>query len=357
VILRGDEVDLGDLPVITCWPDDGGPYLTLPLVITVDPVTGIRNVGMYRMQVLDRNTTAMHWQRHKVGARHFDLAKQRGERLEVAVALGGDPATIYSATAPVPPSIDELVFSGFLRREPVELVKGVTVDLEVPAEADIVLEGYVDPAEPLVREGPFGDHTGFYSLADDYPVFHVQCVTRRKDPIYPTTIVGPPPMEDLYMGKATERIFLPLIQMQLHEVVDLNMPAEGVFHNLIIVSIRKRYPHHARKVMHALWGLGQMMFAKVIIVVDEDVDVQDVSRVAWIASSNIDPRRDVCFVDGPAEVLDHASARFTAGTKMGIDATVKWKEEGFDREWPAVARMTPEIKALVDGRWEEYGLD
>ena len=354
VVVR-DGATLDFIPALKCWPEDGGRYITIPQVYTKD-LSGKRNVGMYRLQVFDHETAGMHWHRHHDGAAHYREHARAGKRMEAAVALGGDPILTYAATSPLPPGMDELLFAGFLRQKKVRLVKCETVDLEVPADADIVLEGYLEPGE-VRREGPFGDHTGFYSLADDYPVFHVQCVTRRKDPIYPTTIVGPPPMEDLYMGKATERIFLPLIQMQLHEVVDLNMPAEGVFHNLIIVSIRKRYPHHARKVMHALWGLGQMMFAKVIIVVDEDVDVQDLSRVAWIVSSNIDPRRDVCFVDGPAEVLDHASARFTAGSKMGIDATVKWKEEGFDREWPAVARMTPEIKVLVDGRWEEYGLD
>jgi 4-hydroxy-3-polyprenylbenzoate decarboxylase len=356
VVHRGDEVDLGQLPVITCWPEDGGPYLTLPLVITKDPVTGVRNVGMYRMQVLDRNTTAMHWQRHKMGARHFDLAKQRGERLEVAVVLGGDPATIYSATAPVPPSIDELVFSGFLRREPVGLMKGITVDLEVPSEADIVLEGYVDPAEPFVREGPFGDHTGFYSLADDYPAFHVTAVTRRRQPIYPATIVGRPPMEDFWMGYATERIFLPLVRLVLPEVVDYHMPPEGIFHNLVFVAIDKQYPGHAHKVMNGLWGMGQMMLAKVIVVLDRDVNVRDSQEAWWAALNNIDPERDVRFTPGPIDVLDHASRSFTFGSKMGIDATRKWAEEGFDREWPEKMVMSDEVKERVDRMWDDLGI-
>ncbi|MFQ5692939.1 MAG: menaquinone biosynthesis decarboxylase, partial [Nitrospinota bacterium] len=303
VIREGATLDW--IPALKCWPEDGGRYLTTPQVYTKD-LSGKRNVGMYRMQVFDRVTAGMHWHRHHDGARHHREHAEAGKRMELAVAFGGDPILAYAATSPLPPGMDELLFAGFLRGKKVRLVKCETLDLEVPADADIVLEGYVEPGE-VRREGPFGDHTGFYSLADDYPVFHLQCVTRRRDPIYPTTVVGPPPMEDLYMGKATERIFLPLIQAQLHEVVDINMPAEGVFHNLVIVSIRKRYPLHARTAMHALWGLGQMMFAKVIVVVDEDVDVQDLSQVAWIAASNIDPRRDVCFVDGPTEVLDHAS--------------------------------------------------
>jgi 4-hydroxy-3-polyprenylbenzoate decarboxylase len=353
IIREGAALDF--IPALKCWPEDGGRYITAPQVYTKD-LSGKRNVGMYRMQIFDRVTAGMHWHRHHDGAAHYREHAEAGKRMEAAIALGGDPILTYVATSPLPPGMDELLFAGFLRQKKVRLVKCETVDLEVPAEADIVLEGYLEPGE-LRREGPFGDHTGFYSLADDYPVFHLQCVTHRRNPVYTTTIVGPPPMEDLAMGKATERIFLPLIQMQLHEVVDMNMPAEGVFHNLVIVSIRKRYPLHARKVMHALWGMGQMMFAKVIVVVDEDVDVHDLSRVAWIVSSNIDPRRDVCFVDGPAEVLDHASPRFTMGSKMGIDATVKWKEEGFEREWPAVARMSDEVRALVDQRWKEYGLD
>lgn len=356
VVYQGADVDLGRLPVATCWPDDGGPFITMPLVITSDPDTGIRNVGMYRMQVLDQKTTAMHWQRHKTGARHFEQAKRKGERLEVAVALGGDPATVFSATAPLPPAIDEFIFTGFLRREPMQLVKGVTVDLEVPAEADIVLEGYVDPAEDLVREGPFGDHTGFYSLADDYPAFHVTAVTMRRNPVYIHTIVGRPPMEDFYMGNATERIFLPLTKLIHPEVVDYHMPAEGIFHNLVFVSIDKEYPGHAYKVMNGLWGMGQMMLAKVIVIVDKDVNVQDPQEAWWVALNNIDPKRDVHFTPGPVDVLDHSSSSFTYGTKMGIDATTKWPEEGFDREWPDKIVMSDDVRERIDGIWDELGL-
>ena len=357
VVLEGDAIDLDKLPIITCWPDDGGPYITLPLVITKDPESGIRNVGMYRVQKMDRRTTAMHWQRHKTGARHFELARRKGERLEVAVVLGGDPATIFSATAPLPPAIDEFIFTGFLRRRPMELVKAVTVDLEVPAEADIVLEGYVDPTEDLILEGPFGDHTGFYSLADMYPAFHITAVTMRREPIYPTTIVGKPPMEDYYMGHATERIFLPLTRLILPEVVDYHMPAEGIFHNLVFVSIEKEYPGHAFKVMNGLWGLGQMMLAKVIVVVDKDVNVQDPAEAWWVALNNIDPERDVRFTPGPVDVLDHASRAFTFGSKMGIDGTTKWPEEGFDREWPDKIVMSDDVKRRVDEMWSRLGID
>jgi 4-hydroxy-3-polyprenylbenzoate decarboxylase len=356
VVLEGDEVDLGRLPVATCWPDDGGPYITMPLVITRDPESGVRNVGMYRMQVYDGRTTGMHWQRHKVGARHFELARRRGERLEVAVALGGDPATVYSATAPLPPAIDEFVFTGFLRRRPTELVKGVSVDLQVPAEAEVVLEGYVDPSEPLRREGPFGDHTGFYSLADDYPTFHITAMTMRRQPVYQSTIVGRPPMEDFWIGNATERIFLPLTRLILPEIVDYHMPAEGIFHNLVFVAIDKQFPGHAYKVMNGLWGLGQMMLAKVIVVVDKDVNVKDAQEAWWVALNHIDPKRDVHFTPGPVDVLDHASAAFTYGSKMGIDATRKWPEEGFTREWPDKILMSDAVVKRVDGIWEELGL-
>ncbi len=356
VVLTGDDVDLGRLPVLTCWPDDGGPFITLPLVVTRDPETGERNMGMYRVQVLDRNTTALHWQRHKTGAHHYEKAKRLGKRLEAAVVLGGDPALIYSATAPLPEGIDEYLFTGFLRREGVETVKGRTVDLEVPAQADIVLEGYVDPFEPLRLEGPFGDHTGFYSLADHYPAFHVTAVTLRRDAVYPATIVGRPPMEDYWLGHATERIFLPLLRLTLPEIADIHMPAEGVFHNLVFVSIHKRYPGHAHKVANGLWGLGLMSLAKVIVVVDADVDVQDVAETWWVALNNIDPQRDVRFSPGPVDVLDHASQHFTYGTKMVLDATRKWPEEGFTREWPERVRMSPEVVERVSARWKEYGL-
>ena len=346
---------VGNLPILKCWPLDGGPFITLPLVVTRDPITGRRNLGMYRMQVFDDRTLGMHWHMHKDAAEHYAHSEGKGKRLEVAVALGADPATIYSATAPLPSEIDEFLFAGWLRRKPVELVKCRTVDLEVPAHADIILEGYVDPTERRL-EGPFGDHTGFYSLADYYPVFHLQCVTRRKKPIYPATIVGRPPMEDAYLGKATERLFLPLIKMILPEVVDVNMPAEGVFHNLVVVSMNKRYPGQARKVMNGLWGMGQLMFAKTIVVVDGDVDVQDLAEVVWRATNNVDPKRDFMFVEGPLDALDHSSPLPGFGSKVGIDATRKWASEGHNREWPPDIEMSNEIRRIVDERWSEYGL-
>ena len=324
---------LDELPILQCWPEDGGRYITFPLVITKDPETEVRNVGTYRMQVFDGRTTAMHWQRHKGGAQHYRVAERLGERLEVAVALSPDPVLAYAATAPVPEGLDELMLAGLLSHRRVELVRCVTVDLEVPASAQIVLEGYVEPGERR-REGPFGDHTGFYSLQDDFPVFHIQCITRRRRPIYLTTIVGIPPMEDYYLGKASERIFLPLIRKTLPEVVDMHFPAEGIFHNLVIVSIDKRYPGHARKIMNAFWGLGQLMFSKTIVVVDSDVDVQNPSEVAWIVGTHIDPERDIQFTRGPVDDLENASPLPAFGSKMGIDATRKWASEGFRREWP-----------------------
>lgn len=355
VIYRGEEVDLTALPILTCWPLDGGPFITLPVVITHHPETGQRNVGMYRLQVYDGQTTGMHWHRHKGGAQHYRVAEARGERLPAAVALGPDPAVTYAATAPLPEDIDEILFAGFLRQEAVEMVPGLTVPLAVPANSQIVLEGYLEPGERR-REGPFGDHTGYYSLPDDYPVFHLTALTRRRQAIYPATIVGQPPMEDCFMAKATERIFLPLIKKQLPEIVDLNLPVEGVFHNLAFISIDKRYPGHARKVMHALWGLGQMMFTKIIIVFDKEVDVQNISQVLWRLGNNIDPRRDIVFADGPVDVLDHASPLPHYGSKMGIDATRKWPEEGFTREWPPVIEMTPEVRKKVDELWPHLGL-
>ncbi|MEA2063005.1 MAG: menaquinone biosynthesis decarboxylase [Gemmatimonadota bacterium] len=357
IIERDSEVDLGSLPVLTCWPRDGGPYFTLPQVITRCPETGRRNVGMYRMQVFGRNTTGMHWHIHKHGARHFEKARQLGKNLEVAVALGGDPALTFAATAPLPDNIDEYLFAGFLRKRPVDLCPAVTVDLEVPAAADIVLEGYVDPDGPLQREGPFGDHTGFYSLEDDYPVFHVKAVTSRRDAIYPATVVGPPPMEDYWMGHATERIFLPLLRLIVPEIADYHMPPEGVFHNLVFVSIRKSYPGQARKVMHALWGQGQMMLAKVIVVLDEEVDVSDPSEAWWAALNNIDPERDTVFSEGPVDVLDHASRLPAFGSRMGIDGTRKLPGEGFTRPWPEKIRMSDEVRRKVDRMWKELGLD
>ncbi|MBK7927364.1 MAG: menaquinone biosynthesis decarboxylase [Bryobacterales bacterium] len=356
-VIKREKFSLHDYPVLTCWPGDGGPFVTLPMVFSKNPVTGKRNCGCYRIQIYDERTTGMHWQTHKQGADHYRRLKQEGKvtRMEAAVAIGADPATMYSAILPLPPDLDEMMIAGFLRKKPVEMVKCETVDIEVPANAEIVLEGYLELGELRV-EGPFGDHTGFYSLEDDYPVFHVTCVTQRKNPIYATTIVGPPPMEDFYMGKAIERIFLPLMRMQLPEVRDICMPAEGIFHNLILVSIRKTYPGQARKVMHAIWGLGQAMFSKVIVVVDEEVDVQNVSTTAWQALNNIDPQRDIEFVMGPVDSLDHASRLPNYGSKMGVDATRKWPEEGFTRRWPGVITMAPEVRARVDDLWKKAGL-
>ena len=350
------EPDLSLLPVLTCWPGDAGPFITLPMVFSKDPAKGMRNVGLYRMQIFDRQTTGMHWHPHKVGARHYRQQKETAGRLELAVCLGGDPALIYAATAPLPDQIDEILFTGFLRKKAVSLVKAISVDVEVPADADIVIEGYVDPAEPLRREGPFGDHTGFYSLADDYPAFHVTCITHRKNPIYPTTIVGRPPMEDAYLGKTTERLFLPLLRVTLPEIVDMNLPVHGVFHNLAIIAIKKEYPAHARKVMHALWGLGQMMFTKTLLVVDHDVNVHDLSEVAWVVGNHIDPKRDAVFVEGPVDVLDHAAPALGFGSKFGLDATRKWRSEGFEREWPDAIVMDDNTKKYIDSIWNKLGL-
>jgi 4-hydroxy-3-polyprenylbenzoate decarboxylase len=355
-VIRRDDFSLLDFPILKCWPQDGGRFITLPLVFTKNPETGKRNCGMYRMQVFDERTTGMHWQTHKHGAEHYRrLAALGGRRMDLAVAIGADPATMFSAVLPLPPDFDEMIFSGFLRGAPVEMVKCETSELEVPAHAEIVLEGYVEMGE-LRREGPFGDHTGFYSLEDDYPVFHLTCITHRQDPIYAATVVGPPPMEDFYLGKAIERIFLPLMKLQLPEIRDVSMPPEGVFHNLVLVAIRKSYPGHARKVMHALWGMGQAMFTKCIVVVDEDVDVQNVREVAWKALNHIDPERDIEFSFGPADSLDHASRLPNYGSKMGVDATRKWPEEGFTRPWPEVIRMSPEVRRRVDELWKLAGL-
>jgi 4-hydroxy-3-polyprenylbenzoate decarboxylase len=355
--IRREKFSLDYFPILQCWPQDGGRFITLPMVFSRNPDTGKRNCGCYRLQIFDERTTGMHWQTHKQGAEHYRRMRASGtaKRMDVAVAIGADPATMYSAILPLPPDIDEMMIAGFLRSKPVEMVKCETSDLEVPAQSEIVLEGYVELGE-LRREGPFGDHTGFYSLEDDYPVFHISCITHRKDPIYATTIVGPPPMEDFYMGKAIERIFLPLMRLQLPEVRDIAMPAEGIFHNLILVAIRKSYPGHARKVMHAIWGLGQAMFSKCIIVVDEDVDVQNTSEVAWKALNNIDPERDIQFVMGPVDSLDHASRLVNYGSKMGVDATRKWPEEGFSRPWPDVIRMSEEVRRRVDELWKRAGL-
>ena len=357
VVLQGAQVDLYQFPILKCWPEDGGRYITLPLVITKDPETGVQNYGIYRMQVYDARTTGMHWQTHKVGAHHYRISQeQQLEKLEVAVALGGDPATIWSGSAPLPPDLDEMVFAGFIREDGVELVKAKAVDLLVPAQAEIVLEGYVTPGEERM-EGPFGDHTGYYSMPDPYPVFHVTTVTHRRSPIYPTTFVGRPPKEDYWMGKVTERVFLPLIKLMLPEIVDINMPAEGIFHNLVLVSIKKEYPGQARKVMMGLWGLGLMSLAKTIVVVDDFVNVQNPSEVAWRVANNLDPGRDLVVVEGPLDDLDVASPTAKFGSKLGIDATRKGPGEGYHRGWPPDIEMSSEIKALVDRRWSEYGLD
>ncbi len=357
VVRKGSAVNLLDFPIMKCWPQDGGRFITWPLVFTKNPETGKRNVGVYRMQVYDERTTGMHWQTQKHGAEHFRRARAQDPqgRIEVAVAIGADPVTCLAGILPIPPDLDEMMFAGFLRREPVEMVACETVDLGVPANSEIVLEGYV-ALDEMRTEGPFGDHTGFYSLEGEYPVFHVECVTQRKEPIYLTTIVGPPPQEDYYMGHAVERIFLPVMKMQYPEIVDIAMPAEGIFHNLMIVAIRKSYPGHARKIMSAIWSLGQAMFTKVLIVVDHDVNVQDFREVAWKTLCAIDPERDVQFVLGPADTLDHAARMQDYGSKMGIDATRKWSTEGFARPWPDEIRMDGATKSRVDALWKALGL-
>ncbi|HMK33500.1 MAG TPA: menaquinone biosynthesis decarboxylase [Desulfomonilaceae bacterium] len=352
VVKLGEECDLRELPVLTTWPGDAGPFITLPVVFSKHPGTGRRNMGMYRMQVYDGKTAGMHWHIHKGGAAHFRSA---AERMDVAVALGPDPITTYAATAPLPEGIDELMLSGFLRKKPVKIVKCVTCDLEVPAESQIVLEGYVVPGETRI-EGPFGDHTGFYSPADEYPVFHLTAITRRKDPVYPATVVGRPPMEDAFLGKITERLFLPLIRKQLPEIVDINLPVEGGFHNLCFVSIDKSYPGHAHKVMHALWGLGQMMFTKMILVFDGDVDVQDVKQVLFFLGANLDPARDLCLVKGPLDALDHASPLPHLGSKIGFDCTRKGPREGHMRAWPDLIEMDGTVKSRIDALWHKLNI-
>lgn len=325
--------DLSKLPVLKCWPEDGGRFITLPMVISKDPHTGIRNIGMYRMQIFEKDLTGMHWHKHKVGARHFDEYKKLGKKMPVAVAIGGDPVYTYSATAPVPDNVDEFLLAGFLRKQKVELVKAITQDIEVPADADFIIEGYVDPQEDFIWEGPFGDHTGFYSLADWYPKFHVTCITHRKNAVYPATIVGVPPMEDAWIGKATERIFLKPIQLAiLPEVIDYDLPFEGVAHNIAIVKINKTYPGQAVKVMSALWGAGQMMFNKIMIVVNQDVDIHNYKELSVVISKNTNPETDIHFMSGPLDVLDHSSSKSTYGSKMGIDATIKFDEEKLDEE-------------------------
>lgn len=357
IVWRGDEIDLDKLPVLTTWPEDGGPFITMTAVVSKDPKRGIRNVGMYRVQQMGKKHVAMHWQRHKTGAEHWRQMAEKGEKMPVCIVIGADPASMYSASAPLPPNVDEFIFAGFLRKAPVKLAKAVTCDLEVPADAEIVIEGYIDPREELVVEGPFGDHTGYYSEADLYPRIHVTAVTMRKNAVYSATIVGRPPMEDFYLGHATERIFLPLLKLTTPEIVDYHMPAEGVFHNLVLVSIKKQYPGHAYKTMNALWGAGLMSLAKVIVVVDEWVNVRNPQEAWWVALNNIDPERDTRFTMGPVDVLDHASRAFTYGSKMGIDGTKKWPEEGFTRNWPTVIEMDAATKAKVDAYWASLGIE
>ncbi len=357
VVKKGSEVNLLEFPILKCWPQDGGRFITFPLVFTKNPETGKRNVGMYRLQVYDERTTGMHWQTQKHGAEHFRRAQAKNPegKIPAAVAIGSDPATALSGMLPIPPDLDEMMFAGFLRREPVDMVPCETNELEVPANAEIVLEGYVGLNE-MRTEGPFGDHTGFYSLEGEYPVFHIECITHRRDPIYLTTIVGPPPQEDYWMGHAVERVFLPVMKMQYPEIVDIAMPAEGIFHNLMIVAIRKSYPGHARKIMNAIWSLGQAMFTKVLIVVDHDVNVQNYKEVTWKALCAIDPERDVQFMLGPVDTLDHAARVQDFGSKMGIDATRKWASEGFARPWPDEIQMDDVTKKRVDEIWEKLGL-
>jgi 4-hydroxy-3-polyprenylbenzoate decarboxylase len=355
VKLFGDDIDLSKLPVLTCWPDDGGPFITLPMVFTHNPNTGRRNVGMYRIQIYDRNTTGMHWQMHKVGAQHSRDAAEKNQNIEAAICLGGDSCLPFCAIAPLPEEIDEMMFAGFLRGQPVEMVPCETIDVRVPADCEYVIEGRIDPSESR-PEGPFGDHTGYYTPIEDYPVFHVTAITHRKKPIYPATIVGIPPMEDAYLGGAVGTIFKPLIKTQIPELIDMHLPVEACFHNLAIVSIKKRYPNHAYKVMHALWGLGQLMFSKVIIVVDEDVNVHNISEVIWRTTNNIDPMRDVQIVKGPVDSLNHAAPMVGYGSKMGIDATRKWPGEGHEREWPEVVKMDRGTVDRVDAIWDQLGL-
>jgi 4-hydroxy-3-polyprenylbenzoate decarboxylase len=337
-----------DLPILKCWPLDGGRFLTLPCVVTKDPDTGERNVGMYRVQIYDERTAGMHWQLQKVGARHGRRYYQTGTRMPVTIFLGGDPMFPFAATAPLPDGLDEFLLAGYLRKQSVELVKCETNDLEVPANADFVIEGYIDPREPLREEGPFGDHTGFYTLPELYPVFHVTAITHRQDAVYPATIVGIPPMEDFYLGGASVKLFLPVFQMNFPEIVDLALPAEGVFHNLVFVSIRKTYPMQAYKIMHGLWGMGQMMFTKYVVVVDDDVDVHNTRDVLFRLCANTDPQRDTIFTKGPADVLDHATSEIAVGSKLGFDATKKLPGEGFHRPWPPLIHMDAAVKARVE---------
>jgi 4-hydroxy-3-polyprenylbenzoate decarboxylase len=346
--LSPQPLTLLDLPILKCWPLDGGRFITLPCVVTQDPDTGERNVGMYRIQIYDERNVGMHWQLQKVGARHGRRYYETGTRMPVAIFLGGDPVFPFAATAPLPDGLDEFLLAGYLRKKSIELVRCETSDLEVPANADFVIEGYVDPREPLREEGPFGDHTGYYTLPEPYPVFHITAITHRRDAIYPATIVGIPPMEDFYMGSASVKLFLPVFKMNFPEIVDIALPAEGVFHNLVFVSIKKTYPMQAYKIMHGLWGMGQMMFTKYIIVVDHDVNVHNTSDVLFRLCANTDPQRDSILTKGPADVLDHATSEMAIGSKLGIDATKKLSGEGFRRDWPPLITMDESVRVRVD---------
>jgi 4-hydroxy-3-polyprenylbenzoate decarboxylase len=356
VVLQGSEIDLTRLPVLTCWPEDGGPYVTLPMVFTHDPNTGRRNVGMYRVQVQGKDECGMHWQMHKTGMRHMEDAGSKGRRIDVAVALGGDPVYAFGAIAPLPPGIDEMLFCGFLRRQRVELVPCKTVDVAVPADCEIVIEGYVDPAERRL-EGPFGDHTGYYSLAEEFPVLHVTAVTMREKPVYPATIVGRPPMEDGWMGKAVEQVFLPMIQLTVPEIIDINLPVEATFHNMAFVRIKKKYPGHAFKVMNAIWGLGGLAFTKFVFVFDEDCDVHDLAEVVFRIGANCDPGRDHLLTKGPVDQLDHAAVQEGFGGKIGFDCTHKWPgENGFSRPYPKLISMAEDVVRKIDEMWPRLGL-
>jgi 4-hydroxy-3-polyprenylbenzoate decarboxylase len=356
-VIEQENPSLDFLPILKCWPKDGGAFITLPQVITRNPKSGVRNVGMYRLQVIDERTLTVHWQRHKGGAEHEQRARELQQtRIPAAIVLGGDPASMWCASAPLPPEIDEYLLAGYLRGEPVEFIDCVSQPLEVPAQAEVVIEGFVDLTD-YRDEGPFGDHTGYYTPVERFPAFHITAITQRKNPIYPATVVGVPPMEDVWMGKATERLFLPLIRMVMPEVLDVNMPAEGVFHNLVVVRVSKRFPGHARKVMHGLWGLGLLTLAKAIVVVDEWVDAQNLSQVAWQVLGNVDWSRDLLVTQGPVDQLDHASYQALFGGKIGIDATAKWPEEGYSRGWPEVAQMSPEIKQKIDQIWKTLGVE
>ncbi|MBX3113373.1 MAG: menaquinone biosynthesis decarboxylase [Fimbriimonadaceae bacterium] len=356
IVMMGAEVDLTKLPILTCWPEDGGPFITLPLVFTHDPNTGKRNVGMYRVQLHSKNTCGMHWQMHKTGMRHMEEAGAQRKRIEVAVCLGGDPSYAFGAISPLPPGIDEMMFCGFLRRERVNMVKAKTVDVSVPADCEMVIEGYIDPSERQL-EGPFGDHTGYYSLAGDFPVLHVTAVTMREKAVYPATIVGQPPMEDGWMGKAVERIFLPMIQLTVPEIVDMNLPVEATFHNMAFVSIKKKYPGHAYKVMNAIWGLGGLSFTKFVFIFDEDTNVQDLGEVLFRIGANCDPGRDTLHSRGPVDQLDHASVAEGFGGKIGFDCTHKWPgENGFSRDYPKLITMADDVKAKIDSLWPKLGL-